>query len=117
MQKNKTKDAVINIKVDANLKDEATRLAQTLGVPLSLVIAGGLRQFVVKQGISFFTLKSELGKSVSAKLQPSAYLEEAITEARRERARGEQYSFSSAQEAVSFLNSLGKSKKKAKAKI
>ena len=117
MQKNKIKDAVINIKVDANLKDKATRLAQALGMPLSLVIAGGLRQFIVKQGISFFTLQSERGETAFAELQPSAYLEEAITEARRERARGGHHSFSSAQEAVSFLNSLGRSKKKAKTKI
>lgn len=99
MAKTKTKTGVINLKIDAALKNEAARLAGQLGVPLSMVIQGSLRQFIAKRGISFFPYQEA---DLSA-LKPSRYLQEAIAEARRERARGDYYSFGSAKEAQDFL--------------
>lgn len=109
MAKNKVKTAVINIKIDAALKSRAAQLAEQLGMPLSLVVQGGLRQFVTKQGISFFSYQPEAEirgdfKNNRGALNPSPYLRLAIKEARQERAKGNSYSFSSAAEAIKFLD-------------
>lgn len=103
----KTKTSVINVKVDAALKSKAARLAEQLGIPLSLVVQGGLRQFITKQGISFFSYYPLVGASKSPDvnpLEPSPYLQQAIKEARRERAKGNNYTFDSAKEAIAFLD-------------
>ncbi|MDO8626501.1 MAG: hypothetical protein Q7K39_03565 [Candidatus Magasanikbacteria bacterium] len=107
MSKNIVKTAVINLKVDKDLKIKAANLAEQLGIPLSVVVQGGLRQFVAKQGISFFSYQPLSGSGPTAnriELKPSPYLQEAIKEARRERAKGNNYSFNSAAEAIKFLN-------------
>lgn len=106
MPKIKAKTAVINIKVDATLKSKAAKLAEQLGIPLSIVVQGGLRQFITKQGISFFSYQTTGDVAIvkDAHLNPSPYLRQAITEARQERAKGNNYTFNSAKEAINFLD-------------
>lgn len=111
MLSSSAKTAVINVKVDTALKKQAVKLAEQIGVPLSLVVQGGLRQFIAKQGISFFSYQPyhSAVKRVAPKgapaLVPNAYLRQAIKEARRERAKGNHYTFDSVDQALKFLNS------------
>lgn len=97
------KTAVINVKVDAATKVNAARLAAKLGIPLSLIVQGSLREFISKRGISFYE---------DAELKPSPYLIDAIRDARRERVNGKMQGFNSAKEAVAYLRQITKRKKK-----
>ncbi|MDR0285463.1 MAG: hypothetical protein LBI33_11360 [Propionibacteriaceae bacterium] len=44
---------VMNVKVDADLKNQAQTLAKQLGLPLSAVVSGFLRSFVAAGEITF----------------------------------------------------------------
>lgn len=88
--------AVLNSKVDADLKREAQELAKELGVPLSLVVNGSLREFVRNREVVF---------SVAPRMSP--WLEQVIGEFEEDRRKGKGLSpaFGSAAEAVSYLKS------------
>jgi len=44
---------IINIKADKEVKDQAKRLAERLGVPLSTVINSFLKQFIRSEEVTF----------------------------------------------------------------
>jgi len=46
-------DSVINIKIDSQTKDEAKKTAKDLGMPLSVIIKGFLKQFIRIKSVSF----------------------------------------------------------------
>lgn len=46
--------AILNIKTDPRLKKEAQKVAQEMGLPLSVVINESLKNFVEKREITFF---------------------------------------------------------------
>ena len=49
---------VISVKVDKDVRDHARKVAQRMGVPLSMVVNSGLRQFVLEERIVFQTEKA-----------------------------------------------------------
>jgi addiction module RelB/DinJ family antitoxin len=87
--------AVINIRTDSKLKAAAAKLARDLGLDLSGVMNGFLREFVRSKSVSF-SLASE---------EPSEYLKKAIANAERERREGwVSPAFSDAKAAIAWLN-------------
>jgi addiction module RelB/DinJ family antitoxin len=44
---------VLNVKTDTDLKKQAQRLADELGLPLSTVVSGYLREFIQNREITF----------------------------------------------------------------
>jgi DNA-damage-inducible protein J len=85
---------VINIKTDVRVKKEAQKVAADLGLSLSGVINGFLKQFVRDKTV-LFTLNEK---------NPSDYLLSSLKESRIERRRGNFHSFKNNEEAVKFLD-------------
>jgi addiction module RelB/DinJ family antitoxin len=88
--------AVINIRTDSKLKVAAAKLARELGLDLSGVMNGFLREFVRSKTVNFSTVSEE----------PSEYLIRAIREAKEERKKGNYYSFSNSDDALAFLDKV-----------
>ena len=85
---------VINIKTDSKVKLEAQKVAADLGLSLSSVINGFLRQFVKAKTITF-----TLDESI-----PSAYLLASVKTAIADRKNGSVHSFKNNKAAVDFLD-------------
>jgi len=81
---------VINVRTEAELKEEAKKIAGELGMSLSTVINVFLKQFVRRKGLS-----------VSLKETPNDFLKERMREA-----RGNEKSpaFDNAKDAIEWLN-------------
>lgn len=85
---------VINIKTDREIKKEAQKIASDLGLSLSGVINGFLKQLVRDKAI-VFTLNEN---------NPSLYLLNSVKAAKQNRKSGDFYSFKNNKEALSFLD-------------
>lgn len=85
---------VINIKTEVKVKKEAQKITADLGLSLSAVINGFLKQLVRDKTI-LFTLNEKV---------PSDYLLTAIKDSKKERKAGKSYSFKNSKDAVSFLD-------------
>lgn len=85
---------VINIKTEEGIKKEAQKIASDLGLSLSGVINGFLKQLVRDRTI-MFTLNEN---------NPSSYLLDSIKTAKQNRKNGDFYSFKNNKEALSFLD-------------
>lgn len=86
--------AVINIKTDLEVKREAQRIAKKLGVSLSALINGYLRQIIRTKRVEF-----------SLDETPNKYLIEAIKNARKQRKIGEASPiFDNAKDAIKWLH-------------
>lgn len=86
--------AIINIKTDKNLKTEIQRLANELGISVSALINGYLKQVVRSQKV-IFTIDEK----------PSEYLIKAIQQARNERKEGKSSPvFDNAEDAIKWLD-------------
>jgi len=85
---------VLNVKTDDNLKKQAQQLAEELGLPLSTVVSGYLREFVQSREITF---------SNAPRMSP--WLEKIIGEFEEDRRKGRGLSpaFSSAAQAFEYL--------------
>lgn len=95
--------AVINIKTDPKIKLKAQKVAARMGLSLSGMLNGYLRQLIKTETIHFSLKKEE---------QPSEWLVQSIKEARAEVARGDYYSFDNVKDSLDFLDSrISKSKK------
>ena len=86
------KTAVINVKVDEKTKKNAQKLAQELGLNLSVVINGFLKTFIISKKVTFNANPSE---------EPSDYMLKMIKEAEAEN----EYSpiFEKSEDAISWL--------------
>ncbi|KKQ76139.1 MAG: RelB/DinJ family addiction module antitoxin [Parcubacteria group bacterium GW2011_GWC1_38_6] len=85
---------VINIKTDKNIKTEVQKVANELGISVSALINGYLRQVVRSQKV-IFTIDEK----------PSKDLIEAIRQARKERKEGKSSPvFDNAEDAIKWLN-------------
>jgi DNA-damage-inducible protein J len=85
---------VINIRTEAELKEEAKKIAGELGMSLSTVINVFLKQFVRRKGLS-----------VSLKETPNDFLKERIRETKGEISEGKiSPSFDNAGDAIEWLN-------------
>jgi DNA-damage-inducible protein J len=85
---------VINIRTEAELKEEAKKIAGDLGMSLSTVINVFLKQFVRRRGLS-----------VSLKETPSDFLKEKMKESKMELKEGKvSPTFDNASDAIEWLN-------------
>ncbi len=87
---------IINIKTDQELKKEAQKIVSDLGLSLSGVLNGFLKQLVRDKAIVF-----TLNESV-----PSSYLLNSIKTAKQNRKDGNFHSFKNNKEALSFLDDI-----------
>lgn len=85
---------LLNVKVDKAIKDEAKQLATELGLPLSTVVNGYLKQFIRDREIEF-----------SAPLKPSKWLRQTIDKAEKDWQEGKDYfgPFKTAEEMIKSL--------------
>ena len=87
---------IINIKADKEVKDQAKRLAERLGVPLSTVINSFLKQFIRSEEVTFSNARI---------MTPE--LEATVAEIENDRKKGENISGPfNVKEAINHLSSL-----------
>ncbi|MDO8573565.1 MAG: type II toxin-antitoxin system RelB/DinJ family antitoxin [Candidatus Daviesbacteria bacterium] len=90
--------AVVTTKVDPEMKKQAQKAAAELGVPLSLIIKGLLKQFIKTKTITFNGLDEE----------PSEYLIKSIKQAEKNLKAGRHSPvFKTGEEAVAWLEKQG----------
>ncbi|MBI2611504.1 type II toxin-antitoxin system RelB/DinJ family antitoxin [Candidatus Gottesmanbacteria bacterium] len=86
--------AVINIKTEPEVKQKAQKLAKDLGLNLSALINGYLRQLIKTKRVEF-----------SLDETPSEYLKQAIKQAQKERKEGKASPvFDKASDAIKWLH-------------
>mgnify|MGYP001582614697 CR=1 FL=1 len=89
---------VVSTKIDPQTKKEAMATAQSLGVPLSVVIKAFLKQFIRTKTVTFSAASDE----------PSEYLIQAIKKARENRKKGKGSPlFDNAKDAIVYLHKQG----------
>ena len=93
---------VVNIRVEPKLKKEAQDVASELGLSLSSLINGLLKQVVRTKTVTFSTSE-----------EPSEYLLEALRESREDIKAGRVISFESWEEEKEYLDKLIDNDKKA----
>lgn len=88
---------IINIKTDKEIKARAVQTAREMGLPLSTVVNGFLKKFIIERQVSF-----------SAPLKPSLKLIKIIRRVNKDIRTGKNLSgpFYSAKEMVNHLDSL-----------
>jgi len=88
--------AVINFKIDSEVKEEAQKLARELGMPLSALVNAQLRELIRTRTLN-----------VSAEPRMSPYLENIIEGVERDRKIGKNITrTNSLEEALAHLDSL-----------
>lgn len=87
--------AVINIKIEARFKREVQKAAEDLGLSLSALIKGFLKQFARTKEIHF-----------NAEEEPTEYLLESLRESRKDVKAGRVISFKEPRQAISYLDKL-----------
>lgn len=85
---------VINIKTDIKVKKDAQKIAADLGLSLSGVINGFLKQLIRNQTV-LFTLNEGV---------PSDYLLSSINESKEDRKSGNFHTFKNNKAAIKFLD-------------
>ena len=91
-------DAVVTIKIDSQTKREAQKIAERLGMPLSVVIKAFLKQFIKTKTVEFSARDEE----------PSEYLIRTIKQAEKDLKKGKGSSiFRTGEEAVRWLEEQG----------
>lgn len=87
--------AVINIRVRADVKKQAQRVARELGMSLSAIMNGFLKNLVKTKTIIF-----------SASEEPTKYLLKALKESKKDIKAGRVISFKTLNEEFSYLDKL-----------
>lgn len=87
--------AVVNAKIDPQIKKKAQKIAAEIGVSLSDVINAQLREFIEKKTITF--RKPEI---------PSEYLIKSLKESEEDVKKGRVISFKSPKDALKFLDKM-----------
>lgn len=95
--------AVVNVKVDPQVKQEAQKVAKELGISLSGVINGFLKHLIRTKSIHF-----------SLNEEPSDYLIRSLKESREDIKAGRVVSFASPEEEFRYLDKLIANDKKRK---
>lgn len=86
--------AVVNIKIEPDLKEKAQKLASDMGLTLTAVINRYLKDFVTSKKITFYENE-----------QPSTYLIKAIKKSKEDIKAGKvSPSFDNAEDAIAWLN-------------
>jgi len=86
------KYAVINLKTDPKLKEQAAKVADKLGVSISAILNNELRRFAMEQSVTFDM--PEVPNETTART---------IATSRKDIEAGNYYSFDSNEEALDFL--------------
>lgn len=87
--------AVVNVKVNPQVKKEAQKVAEDLGFSLSALINGYLKQLIRNKTIVFSSVEEE----------PTDYLLESLRESREDIKAGRvSPTFTNAKDAISWLN-------------
>lgn len=89
--------AVVNIKIEPQVKREAQKLAEKLGLPLSALIKSYLKQIIRAQEV-VLTVSEE----------PTEYLLKSLKEAEGDIKAGRVTSFNNAKDAIAWLNGFVK---------
>lgn len=87
---------VLNVKIEEKLKKEAQETAKALGLPLSTVVAAGLRDFVRTQSITF---------SAAPRLKPKAEAELLKISTDAKKGKNVSPTFDNLDDAFAWLNS------------
>lgn len=88
--------AVVNVKVNPQVKKEAQKIAAELGLNLSALVNGYLKQLIRNKTVVFSSLEEE----------PTDYLLEALRQSRKDIKTGRVISFKDSNEALSYLDRL-----------
>ena len=94
--------AVVNVKVDPQVKKEAQKLAEDLGLSLSGLINAYLKQIIRTKTVSFSTAAEE----------PSEYLIKSLKESKADIEAGRVVSFDDPDKALAFLDKMITDEKK-----
>ncbi len=94
--------AIVNIRVETVLKKQAQKVAGELGISLSAIIHGFLKQLVKTKTVTF-----------SATEEPTEYLVQALKESREDIKAGRVISFEKPENALSYLDKIIENDKKA----
>ncbi len=88
--------AVINVKIDPKTKSQAQKIAEELGLSLSAVINGYLKQLIRTKKVTFEIPEEEL----------SAEVKQAFKRAEEDRNTGNVTTFYNTEDAYSYLNNM-----------
>lgn len=89
--------AIINVRTEPHIKEQAQETAENLGISLSSLINGFLRQLVKTKSVHFTVTE-----------KPSQYLLDSIKQAKKERLRGKASPiFDSTKEEMQWLKEQG----------
>lgn len=91
--------AVVNVKVDKEIKKEAQEVAEDLGFSLSSLVNGFLRQLIRTKAVNF-----------SIGFEPTPYLEDLLLESGKQVKKGEVVSFKSPEDAIKYVSGLSTKK-------
>lgn len=92
------KTSLLTVKIDEKDKKEAQKLAGQLGLNLSTLVKGLIKDFLRTKKVEF--------AADDAPLEPTEYLKKAIAEAEEDVKKGRTISFNSWEEEKEFLDSL-----------
>ena len=95
--------AVINIKINPQVKKDAQKVAGKLGLSLSSLINGYLRQLIKTKTVTF-----------SLREEPSEYMIQALKESRKDIKAGRVISFKKHNDALDYLDKIIADEKKSK---
>jgi len=88
--------SVVNVKVNPQVKKEAQEVAKDLGLSLSALINGYLKQLIRNKTVVLSSLEEE----------PTDYLLEALRQSREDIKAGKVISFKNSNEALSYLDKM-----------
>jgi len=88
--------AVINIRTDLKVKKQAQAIAEELGISLSSLINGFVRNLVRTKRVEFDLLEE----------RQSEYMVKALKESEEDYKKGNYFSFNNVDEAVEFLDKI-----------
>ncbi|MBI2330405.1 type II toxin-antitoxin system RelB/DinJ family antitoxin [Candidatus Daviesbacteria bacterium] len=95
--------AVINIKINPQVKKDAQKLAEDLGFSLSSLINGYLKQIIRTKSVNFNLTE-----------EPSEYMIKALKESRADIKAGRVISFKKPNDALDYLDKLIADEKKSR---
>ncbi len=89
--------AVVNIKVDPKVKTQAQKFAASLGLSLSSLINGLLKQALKTRTVTF---------TDDVRLEPTPYLKRMIRQSEKDIKEGKVISFSPPSEALAYIDRI-----------
>ena len=88
--------SVVNVKVNPQIKKEAQEVAEDLGLSLSALINGYLKQLIRNKTVVFSSLEEE----------PTDYLLETLRQSREDIKAGRAISFKNPNEALTYMDKM-----------